>query len=180
MCIAPRDALLNTVNQYRKKLKLPPLHHTTKQSWEDVENDLYLASDGMNGLADTDRAVEGYRGKIKRAFRGMCKSAPALQALTDLVPSEFGFGSVLCGSLRLIFTGLETSHKYREEVYSALESVPYVIKANAERLSIYPDDEELHRHLAVLYASLFRLLNHILLWFLENNFGTSLQSIIRS
>lgn len=175
MCIAPRDDLLGTANNYRKRLKLPPLHYETKQSWEDVEDDLKLASAGMSGLATTDKAIEGYRGKIKQAFRGMCRNAPALQAFTALVPSEFGFGSVLCGSLRLVITSLETSHKYREEVYSALESVPYVIKVNAERLSIYPDDEELHRHLAVLYASLFKLLNHILLWFLDNNFGMSPQ-----
>lgn len=164
---------MHTVNQYRKKLKLPPLKSETKQSWQDVESDLQLASDGMSGLATTDKAVDGFRGKIKQAFRGMCKSATALDAFTFLVPSEFGFGSVLCGSLRLILTALETSHKYREEVYGALEWVPHVIKVNAERLSIYPDDEELHRHLAVLYASLFKLLNHILLWFLENNFGIS-------
>lgn len=130
----------------------------------------------MSGLAATDKAVDGFRGKIKQAFRGMCKSATALDAFTFLVPSEFGFGSVLCGSLRLILRALETSQKFREEVYGALEWVPYVIKVNAERLSIYPDDEELHRHLAVLYASLFKLLNHILLWFLENNFGMHIQS----
>lgn len=167
---------MQTANQYRKKLKLPPLKYETKQSWQDVESDLQLASEGMNGLAVTDKAVEGFRGKIKQAFRGMCKSATALDAFTVLVPSEFGFGSVLCGSLRLILKALETSHKFREEVYSALEWVPYVIKVNAERLSIYPDDEELHRHLAVLYASLFKLLNHILLWFLENSFGITLRS----
>jgi hypothetical protein len=84
---------------------------------------------------------------------------------------------VLCGSLKVVFAGLRMTGIYRQEVYRTLEDLPSRLKDLAADVKSHDRDEEVHRRAADLYVATFKLLNHILHWFLKNNWG---QYIVRS
>ena len=164
-CVNARDDLVVTANKYRKKLKQPPLDIETKHSWTEVEESVTTACKELDKLATEDKNVSS---RIKRAFRGLCRHAGIGQTFTSMVPND-SFNSVLCGGLKAIFAGLRQAGAYRQQVYKALEDLPYVLNDHASRIRIYYFDEELHRLNALLFVAVFELLNHILLWFMRNS-----------
>ena len=121
-----------------------------------------------------DKDFSGTSGKLKRAFRSLCRTAGTGENLVALIPND-SFTSVLCGGLKIIFSGLRQTGIYREEVYKALEDLPYILIHHAAHVKIYEQDRELHGHLACLYAVVFGLLNHILVWFSKNSFITGVK-----
>lgn len=166
---------MRMANKYREKLNLPSEDITTAHNWTEVESELQSAYSALEGLASRDKDFSGSMGKLKRAFRGLCQHAKAGETFVSLVPNDaFGLSSILCGGLKIIFTGLSETALYREEVYRALEELPYTLTDHAVNvnISLYGDDDELHRRTASLYVSIFRLLEHLLGWFVKNSFGT--------
>lgn len=173
-CIPARDNLLATSNKYRQKLKLPPLTLTATHSWTEVERELQTACSSVEAAAGRDKELTGSVGKLRRAFRTLCQHASAGQTFVSLVPNDvFGFSSILCGGLKAIFTGLYQTALYREEVYRVLEDLPYILTDHSVPLnvSLYNNDEELHRRTAALYVSVYKLVEHLLNWFIRNTFG---------
>ena len=167
-----RDQLIATVNTYRKKLKQPLLNLNSGHNWTDVNDCVQTACTGLETLAIKDKDMSGSLGRVKKAFRGLCRNAGAGQTCTTLVPNDaFGFASVLCGGLKVVFQCLRTTELYRVEVYKILEELPQRLKDLAEDVSMYDQDEEIHRRAAALYAAAFKLLNHILHWFLKKAWG---------
>jgi hypothetical protein len=176
-CFAARDSLLAVANKYRQKLKLPPLSVSTTHSWTEVEGELHTACSAVEALAAKDQDYSGAVGKLRRVFRGLCQHANAGQTFVSLVPSDaFGFSSIVCGTLKAIFTGLYQTAVYRDEVYKALEELPYTLMDHSAPIdmSLHGGDEELHSRTAALYVAVFRLLEHLLGWFLKNSFGMPL------
>ncbi|KAF1963597.1 hypothetical protein CC80DRAFT_398038 [Byssothecium circinans] len=171
-----RDRLLATCNNYRKKLKQPLLEVNTNHNWREVEESVQVACSGLEKLATKDKDMSGSLGKLKRAFRGLCRNAGAGQTAATLIPNDsFGFSSVLCGSLKVVFNGLRTTGLYRLEVYRTLEDLPQQLKDLAADVNVNDRDEEIHRRAAALYVAAFNLLNHILLWFLKNTWLTGVK-----
>lgn len=167
-----RDELLATANKYRKKMKQPMLNVDTSHDWMEVQESVQNACSGLEELAAKDKDMSGSLGKLKRAFRGLCRNAGAGQSAASLIPNDsFGFTSVLCGSLKVVFTGLRTTGIYRQEVYRTLEDLPTQLKDLAANIQMYDQDEQLHQRAAALYVASFHLLNHILLWFLKNTWS---------
>jgi hypothetical protein len=112
--------------------------------------------------------MSGSLGRLKKAFRGLCQNAGVGQTCAVLIPNDsFGFTSVLCGGLKVVFTGLRATGLYRQEVYRTLEGLPTQLEDLAANVSLYEQDEQVHVRAAALYVASFRLLNHILLWFLQ-------------
>lgn len=166
-----RDELMVTVNKYRKKTKQPVIDIKTSHNWSEVDQSVQDACSGLETLAAKDRDMSGSLGRVKRAFRSLCRNAGAGQTAATLIPNDsFGFTSVLCGSLKVVFTGLRTTGTYRQEVYRTLEDLPTRLKDLAADVKSHDGDEEIHRRAADLYVATFKLLNHILHWFLKNNF----------
>ncbi|KAH7409801.1 hypothetical protein DE146DRAFT_604556 [Phaeosphaeria sp. MPI-PUGE-AT-0046c] len=171
-----RDELMITVNKYRKKTKQPVLDLKTSHDWKDVELSVQDACTGLEALATKDKDMSGSLGRVKRAFRSLCRNAGAGQTAATLIPNDsFGFTSVLCGSLKAVFTGLRTTGIYRQEVYRTLEDLPTRLKDLAADVKSHDRDEEVHRRAADLYVATFKLLNHILHWFLKNNWVTGVK-----
>jgi hypothetical protein len=56
-------------------------------------------------------------------------------------------------------------------VYRTLEDLPSRLKDLAADVKLHDRDEDIHRRAAALYVAAFNLLNHILHWFLKNNWG---------
>lgn len=167
-----RDELLATANKYRKKLKQPTLTLNTTHNWFEVQESVLAACTGLEELAEEDKDMSGSLGRLKRAFRGLCRNAGVGQTAATVIPNDsFGFTSVLCGSLKVVFTGLRATGLYRQEVYRTLEGLPAQLKDLATNVNLYEHDEQVHVHAAALYVASFRLLNHILLWFLKNTWG---------
>jgi hypothetical protein len=166
-----RDELIATANKYRKKTKQPVLNITNSHDWHEVEQSVQDACSGLEALATKDKDMSGSLGRVKRAYRNLCRNAGAGQTAAALIPNDsFGFTSVLCGSLKVVFSGLRTTGTYRQEVYRTLEDLPIRLKDLAADVESYDRDEEIHRRAAALYAATFQLLNHILHWFLKNSF----------
>ncbi|KAK3315819.1 hypothetical protein B0H66DRAFT_559782 [Apodospora peruviana] len=180
-CFAARDNLMRMVNKYRQKLKLPAVDSTAAHSWTEVETEVSTACSALENLASRDKDLSGSAGKLRRAFRGLCQHAGAGQTFVSLIPNDaFGFSSILCGSLKVIFTGLYQTAVYREEVYRALEDLPYILTDHAVHvnISLFNDDEELHRRTASLYVAVFKVLEHLLGWFVKNSFVTGVKHLM--
>ncbi|KAL9088211.1 MAG: hypothetical protein Q9165_006338 [Trypethelium subeluteriae] len=173
-CSQARDGFLATANKYSKKLGQPPLDLNTSHSWVDVEKSVEAACAQLEVLASKDKDLSGASGKLKRVFRSLCRNAGAGENLAALVPSDT-FTSVLCGGLKVIFSGLRQTGVYREEVYKALEDLPFILTDHAAHVKIYDKDRELHCRTAALYVAIFHALNHILGWFLKNTFVTGVR-----
>lgn len=153
-------------------MKQPVLDLNTSQNWTDVEDSVQDACNGLEKLATKDKNMSGSLGKLKRAYRSLCKNAGAGQTAASLIPNDsFGFTSVLCGSLKAVFTGLRATGLYRQEVYRTLEDLPSRLKDLAADVKSHEHDEEIHRRAAALYVAAFNLLNHILHWFLKSNWS---------
>ncbi|KAI9659891.1 MAG: hypothetical protein M1821_001243 [Bathelium mastoideum] len=173
-CLEARNDLLATAKKYNKKLKQPALDIDTSCGWDEVEQSVQSACQKIDELAAKDKNFSGSCGKLKRAFRSLCRTAEAGENLLALIPNQT-FTSVLCGGLKIIFSGLRETGAYREEVYKALEDLPYILTDHAAHVKIYDQDEQVHGRLALLYAAVFKLLNHILLWFLKSSFITGVK-----
>ncbi|KAI2466562.1 hypothetical protein F4781DRAFT_405303 [Annulohypoxylon bovei var. microspora] len=126
------------------------------------------ACNTLDGLSAQDQNTSGFTGKVKSAFRALCQKAEIGSTFVSMVPSEMPCSSVLCGGLKAVFTALKQSHNYREDVYKAIEDIPYIINDHAVYIDIHAEDEELHRRNAALHVALFHLMQHILLWFVKN------------
>lgn len=135
-----------------------------------MEECVKSACDELEKCAAKDKDMSGRCGKLKKAFRGLCRNAGAGQTVANMIPND-SFNSVLCGGIKVIFLGLRQTGLYREEVYQALEDLPYIITDHAAHLKVYDHDKELHCRTAALYVAIFKLLNHILLWFMKNSFS---------
>ncbi|KAK0624319.1 hypothetical protein B0T14DRAFT_565599 [Immersiella caudata] len=180
-CVPARDSLLVMVNKYRRKLKLPALSASTEHSWTDVDTELQSACTAMEAVAARDSDFSGSVGKLRRAFRMLCHQAGCGNTFVSLIPNDaFGFSSMLCGGLKVIFTGLYQTALYREEVYRTLEDLPYILADHSTPLSlpVCGEDEELHRRTALMYVSVFKLLEHLLGWFAKNTFVTRMKLIV--
>ncbi|KAI1460701.1 hypothetical protein F4805DRAFT_372674 [Annulohypoxylon moriforme] len=174
-CFAPANELILTANKYLKKRDQPLLKLGELNNWIDVENSMVSACNTLDTLSSKDHDTSGFTGKIKWAFRALCQKAEMGSTFVSMVPNEVPCSSVLCGGLKAVFTALERSHNYREDVYKAIEDIPYIINDHAVYIEIHAEDEELHRRSAALYVALFQLMQHILLWFVKNPVVTGMK-----
>ncbi|KAI0902226.1 hypothetical protein F4806DRAFT_30250 [Annulohypoxylon nitens] len=174
-CFAPANELILTANKYLKKRDQPLLKLGEINNWTDVENSMISACNTLDTLSAKDHDTSGFTGKVKSAFRALCQKAEIGTTFASMIPDEVPCSSVLCGGLKAMFTALEHSHNYREDVYKAIEDIPYIINEHAVYIDIHKDDEELHRRTAALYVALFQLMQHILLWFVKNPVVTGMK-----
>ena len=122
-------------------------------------------------MADKDsQAKPGFTGNMRKAFRKLCHNAGAGVNLVNLVPSD-NYLSVLCGGLKVIFMALQQTDHYRKDIYNALEDLPFILTDHAAMVELNRSDEELHRRVAALYTSLFKLMEAIFSWFLKGSLG---------
>ncbi|KAI1393501.1 uncharacterized protein F4822DRAFT_15199 [Hypoxylon trugodes] len=177
-CTAPANELIATANKFLKKQNQPLIESGDLTNWEDVENSMVSACNTLDALSIQDHNTKGFTGKIKSAFRAVCQRAEVGLTFVSMVPDEVPCGAVLCGGLKAVFTALQRSHDYREEVYKAIEDIPYIMKDHALRIHIHIQDEELHRRNAGLYVALFRLIQHILVWFIKNRAVTGIKLLV--
>lgn len=127
------------------------------------------ACDSLESAAARDKDTSGFVGKLKSAFRALCQRANIGLNFTNLVPSDLMCSSVLCGGLKMVFTALQQSSSYREDIYKAIEELPFIVNDHAAYIRIEKQDEELHRRNAALHVALFRLMECILSWFVKNS-----------
>ncbi|KAH6879449.1 hypothetical protein B0T10DRAFT_447413 [Thelonectria olida] len=171
-CLQAQTALILKANGLCIKRKIPLLDLTTSHSWTDVEESVLAACKSLETLAEKDKAVSpGFTGKMKKAFRSLCSNAGAGSTLANLVPTD-SYCSVLCGGLKIIFRALEQTGHYRQEVYNALEELPFILNDNAILLELHNKDEELHRRVASLYTAMYKLMEVIVGWFLKPSLVT--------
>lgn len=84
----------------------------------------------MEQLSSKDKTLSpGFTSKLKGRFRSLCTNAGAGTTLTNLVPTD-SYCSVLCGGLKIVFKAIEETGEYREEVYNALEEIPFILGDN--------------------------------------------------
>ncbi|RSL48874.1 hypothetical protein CEP54_012701 [Fusarium duplospermum] len=177
-CLNAQNSLVIKANELCAKRNLPFLDLTTACSWADVEESVLVTCKVLENLSLKDKTITpGFTGKLKKAFRSLCSNAGAGTTLANLVPTE-SYLSVLCGGLKIIFKALEESSHYRQEVYNALEELPFILNDNAALLEIHTQDEELHRRVASLYTAIYRLMEVIISWFLKPSLVTGTKMFI--
>ncbi|KAF4460099.1 hypothetical protein FALBO_13127 [Fusarium albosuccineum] len=177
-CLQAQNSLVLKTNELCSKRKLPPVDITTSHSWSDVEESVLDACTALERLSDKDRTIPpGFTGKLNKAFRSLCRNAGAGTTLTNLVPTD-SYCSVLCGGLKVIFKALEQTGNYRQEIYNALEELPFILNDNAALLDLHHKDEELHKRVASLYATIYRLMEVIISWFLKRSLVTGAKIFI--
>lgn len=160
---------------------MPELNLATTEthSWEEVEDSVTRACKALEALAAADKAATpGFTGKLRSRFRSLCSHAGAGSTLSQMVPSDSYF-SVLAGGLKVIFKALEQTGLYRQEVYAALEELPFILNDNAALLELHGQDEELHRRIAGLYAAIYKFMDVIISWFLKPSLGKLLSRFTR-
>jgi hypothetical protein len=176
-CIPARDELLEAANKHRKKVKQPPIDATTTHNWVELDEGVAAACTVLEQLAaQDDKKLTGPIGRVKRAFRSLCRHAGVGQTLITLVPGDlFGLSSVLCAGFKAIFSAMHQTALYRDEIFKALEELPSLLQDSSELCGyvFLGNNEELHRRRADLCTAVFQALRHILLWFVKNSLGMS-------
>lgn len=168
-CLQARDELVATANKYRKKLKQPTFDISTKHNWTEVEESIQSVCEELEKCTASKKDPTS---KLKRGFNWLCKHGGAGETLANMIPND-SFNSVLCGGLKAVSLGLRSAWEHRQEVFTAVEELPFILKDQAMLGELFKFDEELHRRIATLYTSIFYLLNHILLWLCKNPFSMS-------
>lgn len=121
----------------------------------------------------TDKNIPGSMGRLKSGFRKLCKHIEKGETFVSLIPDDtFGCGSTLRGALGIVFSALKGTGAHRTEVYNTLEELPLTLTDRVANIKWFQHDEELHRRTAALFASIFRLLKHILSWLVQGTLGT--------
>jgi hypothetical protein len=161
---------MKTANKCLEKLKLPVMDISQANDWNSVQARMEQACAALEKVSTRDSDLSGIRGKMRKAFRGLCKNAGAGKIFTQLIPDDIG-GSVLCGGLNVIFTALEQTGFHREAVYRALERLPRILNNHVEYAELASEDAEVHRRTAKLYTEVLLTLEHILRWFMMDAFG---------
>lgn len=174
-CVTARDQLLQTANEYRKRVKQPPIREITTQSWDELDRGVQAACRDLEALAAQDKkpastSIE----RVKKVFRSFCRHAGAGQTIVSLLPGDmFGFSSVLWAGFKIVFSAMHQTTLYRDAMFRALEALPCVLEDSSElcKLSKFGNDENLHRRCSALFAAVFDALRHILQWFVRSPFG---------
>lgn len=174
--IQAQSMFISRANLLCSKRKLPLLDIAESHSWLEVEKSVSKACEALEALSSKDKErVPGSTGKLKQAFRKLCSNAGAGTTLTNLVPTD-SYCSVLCGGLKIIFKALEETGRYREEVYNALEELPFILNDNASFVGLNFTDVDLHTRVAAMYAAVYGLMEVIVDWFLKPSFGKLLHA----
>ncbi|XXH04126.1 hypothetical protein Hte_010538 [Hypoxylon texense] len=168
ICFSARDELLAAIRSYCEKRKLPALDLETNNNWNTVEESLTVACEALEAFAKKDKTLNGIPGRLKGAYLKLCKHAGVGDTLCSLIPEQFMCAPTLRGGLKMIFVALEQSHSYDEEVCRALEDIPFIINRHVPYMEMYRKNKDLHIFNASLHASIFRLLQLLLLWFTES------------
>ncbi|KAM0361720.1 hypothetical protein HYE67_002804 [Fusarium culmorum] len=173
--IQAQSMFISRANLLCSKRKLPPLDIADSHSWLEVEQSVSKACEALETLSSKEKErVPGSTGKLKQAFRKLCSNAGAGTTLTNLVPTD-SYCSVLCGGLKIIFKALEETGRYREEVYIALEELPFILNDNASFVGLNFTDADLHTRVAAIYAAVYGLMEVIVDWFLKPSFVTGVK-----
>ncbi|RYP71844.1 hypothetical protein DL771_004556 [Monosporascus sp. 5C6A] len=181
-CIQARDELLQAANKYRKKVKQPLIDATTPHTWSELDEGVTAVCRDVEKLAAQDnKKMTGLAGRVKQAFRSLCCHAGAAQTVLSFVPGDvFGFSSVMCAGVKVIFSAMQQTALYREVMFKALEEFPPLLQDASELCGfiILDNNEDLHRRRANLYTAIFQALRHILLWFVKNSLVTSIKMVV--
>ncbi|CEN61860.1 hypothetical protein ASPCAL08508 [Aspergillus calidoustus] len=178
-CFAARDSFLEIVDNYRLKHGQQPIQHNLSHDWKDVETTMTQACDVLDGLAASDQDVQGFTGKIRRAFRALCRNAKDAKVFIAFIPSNFAFSAALCAGLQTLFTAMEQAGYHRGVVYRTLERLPVILNDRAVSLENLPEDEEIHRRMANLYEATLKTLQIILKWFYKNSLKSGLRALVK-
>ncbi|KAI1763266.1 hypothetical protein GGR53DRAFT_498243 [Hypoxylon sp. FL1150] len=167
-CFGARDELIAAARRYCEKRKLPALDFEVSNDWSTVEDSLTAACEKLEELAKDEKKLTGISGRLRGAYRKFCEHAGVGAALCSLIPDDFMCAATLRGGLKMIFEALQQSYSYGEEVYRALEDIPFIVNQHAPYIDMYRMDKDLHMYNSSLHASIFRLLQLLLLWFSES------------
>ncbi|KAH6658381.1 hypothetical protein BKA67DRAFT_213127 [Truncatella angustata] len=160
---------MDTANKCLEKLKLPPMEISQGSDWNAVQARMEHACSAIEKVSARDNEMSGMAGKMKKAFRGLCKNAGTGKMFTSMIPDDMG-GSILSGGLNVIFTTLEQTSVHREAVYKALERLPRILNDHVQYLELANEDAEVHRRTAKLYTEVLLTLDHILRWYMTHAF----------
>ncbi|KAM0228255.1 hypothetical protein ACHAPO_010904 [Fusarium lateritium] len=173
--IRAQNVLITRVNLLCSKKKLTPLNLSDIHLWTEVDQSVSKACEALEAISSKDKErVPGFTGKLKQAFHKLCNNAGVGTTLANLVPTD-SYCSILCGGLKIIFKALEETGRYREEVYNALEELPFILNDNAAFIGLHAKDENLHRRVAAIYAAIYGLMEVIVDWFLKPSFVTGVR-----
>jgi hypothetical protein len=161
---------MEIANKFLDKLKLPVMEISQRNDWEAAQLRMEQACTALESVSSRDNDLSGIKGKMKKAFRSLCKNAGSGKIFTSLIPDDMG-GSIVSGGLNVIFTALEQKEFHRDAVYKALERLPRILNNHVEYTELASEDEEMHRRTAKLYTEVLLTLEHILRWFMMDTFG---------
>ncbi|KAK9420411.1 putative Fungal STAND N-terminal Goodbye domain-containing protein [Seiridium unicorne] len=179
-CISARDEFLVAVNEYLTKNDQEPLPAILSSShgWDDVFISVSSACDTLERLAAKDKEVRGVAGRLKKAYRTLCKNAEIGAGFIGLIPNDQMYTAALCCGLKVIFNALQNAGRHRQTVFSALEELPLILDDRAASIDIYSDDEELHRRMAALYVATLKAYRTILQYFIGNKVKAGLKHLL--
>ncbi|KAI1329295.1 hypothetical protein F5Y16DRAFT_105851 [Xylariaceae sp. FL0255] len=164
--LAVQDEFITNANKWLAKMKRPRIEKNQDNDPLAMRARMEQACSAMDAISSKDKhqLPNSPIGKVKRAFRKLCKNAGAGKVVSSLIPDDM-FGSVLSSSLDIIFKALEETEVLREAVLKALERIPRILEDHEEYTQWADDDKEVHRRTAKLYTNICRVLNHILKWY---------------
>jgi hypothetical protein len=173
-CAEAREELIEITNKYRKKTNQPVIDKVEIEDWATVDMIVQTSCDDLDKLVERDKNVSGVTGKLRNAFRSLCRHADAGERVISLIPRDaLGVSSSVCSAFTLIFTAMNKAALYRGEIMRALEELPSVLADSSDLCEalVFGDDKELHSRRAALIAAILRALAHIMTWFVKNPFG---------
>ncbi|KAK4213818.1 hypothetical protein QBC37DRAFT_343367 [Rhypophila decipiens] len=186
-CILSRNQLIQTVNEYRKKKKQAQIDDiavaATEDNWAELDQGVQAACHDLQEIATRLKNPEtsAIFGKVRLAFRSLCRHAGVGQTLLSLVPNDvFGFSSVLFTGFNMVFKAMHETSLYRDAMLKALEELPRVLEDSSDlcKIPVFIQDENLHRRCSAVFAAVFDTLRQILLWFIKNSFVTSIKFVV--
>ncbi|EQB45086.1 hypothetical protein CGLO_16092 [Colletotrichum gloeosporioides Cg-14] len=131
------------------------------------------------------------RAKIKLRERNPCtrrlhdalaafkRQSKNVELFLSVLPSGSEYGSLICGALSVVFSAIDKHEILKENVCQAVEEIQEAMGNQEYVAQIYREDPEIHRRMANVCASIFKILGYILRFVGQTKLKKLTQAIMR-
>ncbi|KAH7385088.1 hypothetical protein BKA64DRAFT_646518 [Cadophora sp. MPI-SDFR-AT-0126] len=116
---------------------------------------------------------------LRKGFWKLGENKDGLESWLKLLPSSSTYGSLFCGSLKLIINAAGRLADVRSEAFKALADIPFHLESTKETVNTFNKSESLRKCGVKLYTVTLQALRHILEWFKKKAIGKTLAAFLK-
>ncbi|KAL2786505.1 hypothetical protein BJX66DRAFT_342097 [Aspergillus keveii] len=135
-----------------------------KHSWDEVIQEAKSAEAKYNDKGIGDSASK----RARRFFRALQKRSAAVEGWMEVFPTQNLYANIICGGFKVVLRAATRMNAVKDFIIEALATIPDEVERAQLMMDCHQNilpSERLYRSVSQLYSTVFKLLEHIVLWF---------------